>query len=113
MNRLKQIFFFVINISKKNIKLTQRCKKKIKEKKKIDFYIYQFKKNNVYIKMNTTQLISAHSYDTSKMIFSDPIEGAIPDSTIKYRRINISTKNNDGSMYPCRNQKQKSNYCNS
>lgn len=48
--------------------------------------------------MNTTQLISAHSYDTSKMIFSDPIEGAIPDSTIKYRRINISTKNNDGSI---------------
>ena len=45
-----------------------------------------------------TELISANSYDVSKMIFSDPIEGAIPDSTIKYKRINISTLNDDGSV---------------
>lgn len=37
-------FFFVINISKKNIKLTQRCKKKIKEKKKLIFIFINLKK---------------------------------------------------------------------
>ena len=45
-----------------------------------------------------TELISANSYDVSRMIFSDPVEGAIPDSTIKYKRINISTLNDDGSV---------------
>ena len=48
--------------------------------------------------MNTTQLCSAESFDISKMIFSDPIEGSIPDSTIKYRRINISYIYEDGSI---------------
>ena len=48
--------------------------------------------------MSNTQLISASGYDVSNMIFSDPIEGGIPDSTIKYKRINISTMNDDGSV---------------
>jgi len=47
-----------------------------------------------------TQLITASSYDTSRMIFSDPIEGNIPDSkpAISYKRINISTTNEDGTV---------------
>ena len=47
-----------------------------------------------------TQLITASSYDTSRMIFSDPVEGNIPDSkpAITYKRINISTTNDDGTV---------------
>ena len=50
--------------------------------------------------MSNTELISASSYNTDKMIFSDPIENSIPDSkpAICYRRINISTLNDDGSV---------------
>ena len=46
----------------------------------------------------STQLISADSYDTSRMRFSEPIEGSIPDSVISYKRVNISTVNDDGSI---------------
>jgi hypothetical protein len=48
--------------------------------------------------MSSTQLISAESYDTSRMIFSDPQVGSIPNSkpAISFSRINISTKNDDG-----------------
>lgn len=47
---------------------------------------------------NTTQLVSAQGYDTSRLIFSDPVQGSIPDSkpAITYSRINISTKYDDG-----------------
>jgi hypothetical protein len=47
-----------------------------------------------------TQLISAESYDTSRIIFSEPVQGSIPDSkpAITYSRINISTKNDDGTI---------------
>ena len=46
-----------------------------------------------------TQLTSALGYDTSNMRFSEPVVGTIPDSKplISYRRINITTKNPDGS----------------
>ena len=45
-----------------------------------------------------TQLTSASGYDTSRMIFSDPSVNTIPDSkpAIVYRRINIQTRNADG-----------------
>lgn len=48
----------------------------------------------------STQLISASSYDVNNMIFSEPIVNTIPDSkpAISYRRINISTRNDDGSV---------------
>lgn len=47
-----------------------------------------------------TQLTSADNYDTSRMIFSDPIQGSIPDSkpAISFFRININTRNEDGSL---------------
>jgi hypothetical protein len=50
--------------------------------------------------MSNNQLVSALNYDTSKMIFSDPIQGSIPDSkpAINYSRINISTKYDDGTI---------------
>jgi hypothetical protein len=46
------------------------------------------------------QLTNASGYDVNNMIFSDPEESVIPNSTpqIKYTRINISTKNPDGSI---------------
>lgn len=48
--------------------------------------------------MSNTQLVSAIDFDTSKLIFSEPIQGSIPDSkpAINYSRINISTKYDDG-----------------
>ena len=47
-----------------------------------------------------TQLTVANGYDTSRMIFSEPIEGNIPGNgpSISFKRINISTKNPDGSV---------------
>lgn len=47
----------------------------------------------------STQLISASKYDTSSMIFSDPQQGSVPGNgpSIAFSRINISTKNPDGS----------------
>jgi hypothetical protein len=46
-----------------------------------------------------TVLTSADGYDCSQMIFSEPSSGTIPDSKpkIEYKRINISTRNKDGS----------------
>lgn len=46
--------------------------------------------------MTDTQLTVASGYDTSKMIFSDPVDGKIPNSTLTYKRILISTLNKDG-----------------
>lgn len=45
-----------------------------------------------------TQLTSAIGYDTKRMIFSEPQIGTIPGSTpqISYKRINIQTRNEDG-----------------
>ena len=51
--------------------------------------------------LNTnTQIISVNKYDTNKIMFSEPIIGSIPDSKLKieFKRINISTKNDDGSI---------------
>jgi hypothetical protein len=47
-----------------------------------------------------TQLTPAIGYNTSRMIFSDPQDGTIPGSTpsIKFKRINIRTKNEDGTI---------------
>ena len=50
--------------------------------------------------MSNTQLTSASGYDTKNMIFSEPNVNTIPDSkpAIVFRRIQISTKNPDGSV---------------
>lgn len=46
-----------------------------------------------------TQLINVpKSYDTKNMLFSDPVEGSVPNSTIKYKRVLISTVNPDGTV---------------
>lgn len=45
-----------------------------------------------------TQLTSASGYDTKRMLFSEVQNGSIPNSTpqINYKRINIQTRNEDG-----------------
>ncbi len=45
-----------------------------------------------------TQITSAIGYDVKNIIFSEPVSGSIPDSKpkIEFKRINISTKNADG-----------------
>ena len=47
---------------------------------------------------DNTQLTPAKGYNTKRMVFSEPISGSIPNSTpkIEFKRINISTKNEDG-----------------
>ena len=49
---------------------------------------------------DNTQLTSATGYDVSRMKFSEPQTGTIPNSVppIIYKRINISTMNEDGSF---------------
>ena len=49
---------------------------------------------------DNTQLTPTLGYDTSRMIFSAPIAGNIPDSKpkIEFKRINILTKNEDGTV---------------
>jgi hypothetical protein len=44
------------------------------------------------------QLISVANYNVKKMVFADPQEGSVPNSPLKYKRINISTMNPDGSI---------------
>ena len=48
---------------------------------------------------DNTQITPIQGYDTKRMVFSEPISGTIPDSKpkIEFKRINISTKNEDGS----------------
>ena len=48
--------------------------------------------------MANNQLINVSNYDVNRIIFSEPIRGAVPDSPIEYKRINISTRNEDGSV---------------
>ena len=47
-----------------------------------------------------TQITPALGYNVSRMIFSEPSSGAIPDSKpkIEFKRINISTRNEDGTV---------------
>lgn len=47
-----------------------------------------------------TQLIDPSNYDASHMIFSEPASGSIPGGgpSISFQRINISTRNSDGSF---------------
>ena len=47
-----------------------------------------------------TQLTTASGYNTKQMCFSDPQGGSIPNSVpqINYKRINIQTRNPDGSI---------------
>ena len=50
--------------------------------------------------MSNTQLINVSNYNTDRMIFSVPTAGTVPSNgpTITYQRINISSKNEDGSV---------------
>jgi hypothetical protein len=51
--------------------------------------------------ITNTELISSTNYDTSRMQFSQPVQGSVPGGkgpTISFARINISTKNSDGSV---------------
>jgi hypothetical protein len=43
-----------------------------------------------------TQLTDATNYDVKRIVFSEPIESKIPNSALTYKRINISTMNDDG-----------------
>ena len=47
-----------------------------------------------------TVVTPVYKYNTNRMIFQEPSSGSIPDSTpkIEYKRINISTKNEDGTV---------------
>ena len=45
---------------------------------------------------NNTQLTSASGYNTDRMILSEPQIVNIPNSSITYKRINIGTRNEDG-----------------
>ena len=49
---------------------------------------------------DNTQLTSVHDYDVKRMIFAAPAAGIIPNSKppVAYKRINISTKNEDGTV---------------
>lgn len=49
---------------------------------------------------DNTQLTSASGYNVKNMIFSDPQHNSIPNTVpqISYKRINISTKNPDGTV---------------
>ena len=47
---------------------------------------------------NNTQLTQPNGYKTDRMVFSEPIAGSIPGSTVKYQRIMISTTNKDGTI---------------
>lgn len=48
--------------------------------------------------MSNNQLTQVSNYDVNRIIFSEPIRGAVPDTPIEYKRINISTRNEDGSV---------------
>jgi hypothetical protein len=45
-----------------------------------------------------TQLVDPESYDVNDMIFSKPVTTQVPDSKLTYKRVNISTKNKDGTQ---------------
>ena len=49
---------------------------------------------------DNTQITPIEGYDVSRIVFSEPVSGAIPDSKpkIEFKRINISTRNEDGSV---------------
>lgn len=49
-------------------------------------------------KERVNQLTSANGYDVSRMVFSDPQVGSVPNTPIVYKRINISTLNKDGTV---------------
>lgn len=50
--------------------------------------------------MSNTQLTNAQTYNVENMLFSEPVPGSIPNSVpkIEFKRINISTKNPDGTV---------------
>lgn len=47
-----------------------------------------------------TQLINVDNYDVNNVVFSEPVCSSIPDSVpkIEFKRINISTRNDDGTV---------------
>lgn len=49
-------------------------------------------------KQRINQLTAADNYDVSRMVFSEPQVGSVPNTPIVYKRINISTLNKDGTV---------------
>lgn len=49
---------------------------------------------------SSIQLSSADGYDVNRMVFSKPVIGNVKDTSINFRRINISTKYDDGTIGP-------------
>ena len=47
---------------------------------------------------NNTQLINPSQFNTSRIIFSQPVTGTIPNTNLPYKRVNISVRNPDGSV---------------
>jgi hypothetical protein len=49
---------------------------------------------------DNTQITPVMGYNINRMIFSEPVSGSIPESKpkIEFKRINISTRNEDGSV---------------
>jgi len=48
---------------------------------------------------DNTQLTSAFGYDINNMRFRKPLDGSLPnDTTVKFKRISIGTKNPDGTL---------------
>ena len=41
------------------------------------------------------QLVDIENFDADSLIFSDPVDGSVPETPIKFKRINISVMNND------------------
>jgi hypothetical protein len=44
------------------------------------------------------QLVNINNYDVNRMVFSEPQVGSIPNTPISFKRISISTLNEDGSI---------------
>jgi len=70
--------------------------KKIKTKNKIELHL----KSVFYKEMNNTQLTSASGYKVQNLVFAKPNASNVPNSNppIKYYRINVKTKNADGTI---------------
>ena len=48
--------------------------------------------------MSNTQITSASGYNTKNVIFGKPREGSIPNTTVTFQRIPITTQNPDGTV---------------
>ena len=47
---------------------------------------------------DNTQITSASGYDVKNIIYSKPRDGSIPNSTVAFKRVQMGTRNPDGSI---------------